>query len=83
MDVVAAAFNPTLERQRQAVLSLKPAWLTQHVLDQPGLQRDPVLKQEQEENKNNKNYKHTHSLVRGRVVVVRGVPLAMQWPLSP
>ena len=49
-DMVAHAFNPsTWEAEAGGSLSLRPAWSTELVPDQPGLsmQRDCFLKQKQ------------------------------------
>jgi hypothetical protein len=46
--VVAHAVNPsTWEAEAGGFLSLRPAWSTEQVPGQPGLQRNPVLKNKQ------------------------------------
>jgi hypothetical protein len=55
LAVVVHAFNPNIwEAEAGRFLSLRPAWSTEWVLGQPGLQRNPVSKTNKQTNKNKK-----------------------------
>jgi hypothetical protein len=65
--MVAHTFNPsTWEAEAGGFPSSRPPWSTKCVPGQPGLQRNPVLKQQQQQRKNERKNERKKGRKEGR-----------------